>query len=67
MAARGSFEKRQKEAARREKRQRKLDRRQGRQPVGSISPAATKNEEEPENSADAGDDTSTSPPSNSIQ
>lgn len=33
MAARGSFQKRQKEAARREKRQLKLDRRQGRQPA----------------------------------
>ncbi len=32
MAARGSFQKRQKEAQRREKRQLKLDRRQGRQP-----------------------------------
>ncbi len=32
MASRDSFQKRQKEAARREKRQSKLDRRQGRQP-----------------------------------
>ncbi len=46
MAARGSFQKRQKEAARREKRQLKLDRRQGRQVVipGSIStPSDTEN------------------------
>ncbi len=34
MAARGSFQKRQKEAARREKRQLKLDRRQGRRHPG---------------------------------
>jgi len=33
MASRGSFQKRQKEAARKEKRQSKLDRRQGRAPV----------------------------------
>lgn len=33
MASRGSFQKRQKEAARKEKRQTKLDRRQGRAPV----------------------------------
>jgi hypothetical protein len=33
MASRGSFQKRQKEAARKEKRQMKLDRRQGRAPV----------------------------------
>ena len=37
MAARGSFQKRKKEAERREKRQVKLDRRQGRQPVGGAS------------------------------
>lgn len=36
MASRGSFQKRQKEAARKEKRQQKLDRRQGRAPVGQI-------------------------------
>jgi len=40
MAARGSFQKRQKEAERREKRQLKLDRRQGRQPA----PATTSSE-----------------------
>lgn len=33
MASRGSFQKRQKEAARKEKRQSKLDRRQGRAPI----------------------------------
>jgi hypothetical protein len=33
MASRGSFQKRQKEAARKEKRQMKLDRRQGRAPA----------------------------------
>jgi hypothetical protein len=33
MASRGSFQKRQKEAARKEKRQQKLDRRQGRAPI----------------------------------
>jgi hypothetical protein len=33
MAARGSFQKRQKEAARREKRQLKLERRHGKQPA----------------------------------
>ena len=35
MATRGSFQKHQKEQARREKRQQKLARRQGRAPVGS--------------------------------
>ena len=41
MAARGSFQKRQKEAARREKRQMKLDRRQGKQPEHGGSPSGT--------------------------
>ncbi len=55
MAARGSFQKRQKEAARREKRQLKLDRRQGRQVVipGSISSAGDTNN--PENPLEPGD------------
>ena len=42
MPARGSFQKHQKELARKEKRQQKLDRRQGRtsaEPQASISPA----------------------------
>ena len=39
MAARGSFQKRQKEAARREKRQLKLERRQGKQPAHPSSTA----------------------------
>jgi len=52
MAARGSFQKRQKEAARREKRQMKLDRRQGKQPEhgGSLSGTA-----ETDQSADSSD------------
>ena len=45
MAARGSFQKRKKEAERREKRQVKLDRRQGRQPVGSAPNGAATDEE----------------------
>jgi hypothetical protein len=61
MAAGGSFQKRQKQAVRREKRQLKLHRRQGRQPAGNISPSVTKNEE-PANSVDAGDSTSKSSP-----
>ena len=48
MAARGSFQKRQKEAARREKRQMKLDRRQGRQPA-AVSPSVTTESEHPAN------------------
>ncbi|HEY7097751.1 MAG TPA: hypothetical protein VH437_13585 [Terriglobales bacterium] len=60
MAVRGSFQKRQKEAARREKRQLKLDRRQGRQPVGDDnSPSVTKNGEAA-NSFEAGDSSSAS-------
>jgi hypothetical protein len=46
MATRGSFQKHQKEQARRQKREQKLARRQGRAPVGSPSsfqsPAKTK-------------------------
>jgi hypothetical protein len=57
MPARGSFQKRQKEAARREKRQLKLDRRQGRQAGGTHSPPVSK-KEEPADSADAVDTTS---------
>ncbi len=45
MAARGSFQKRKKEAERREKRQVKLDRRQGRQPVGSAPNGTTTDDE----------------------
>ena len=58
MPARGSFQKHQKEMARKEKRQQKLDRRQGRTPPGatghsSDSPAqpddeALENQETPE-------------------
>ena len=57
MAARGSFQKRQKEAARREKRQLKLDRRQGRQvPIpGSALPASDANA--PDNELEPGDAT----------
>ena len=46
MAARGSFQKRQKEAQRREKRQLKLDRRQGRQPPSSQGPSDSESTEE---------------------
>jgi hypothetical protein len=59
MAARSSFNKRQKEAARREKRQIKLDRRQGRQPVDHGSPDLPKNDEEPATSVDTNDPAST--------
>lgn len=55
MAARGSFQKRQKEAARREKRQLKLDRRQGRQPAHQ-SNAAEVESENPLDVADSTDD-----------
>ena len=55
MPARGSFQKRQKEAARREKRQLKLDRRQGRQAPGTSSSSVSKNEQ----TADAVDSTPT--------
>ena len=41
MAGRDSFQKRQKEAARREKRQLKLERRKGRQPSHSDTPPGT--------------------------
>ena len=47
MAAHGSFQKRQKEAARREKRQMKLDRRQGRQPAPNNSSSVTTEGEQP--------------------
>jgi len=62
MAARGSFQKRQKEAARREKRQLKLDRRQGRQPARTSSGPSTDEEPndvesltQPESPSDIGD------------
>ena len=46
MAARGSFQKRKKEAERREKRQVKLDRRQGRQPIGGTPASSETSEDE---------------------
>ena len=46
MAARGTFQKRQKEAARKEKRQLKLDRRQGRVDPHSIRPSDENPEED---------------------
>ena len=57
MAGRDSFQKRQKEAARREKRQSKLDRRQGRQPAHSENPGTTE---------EAGTETWTGSPDNAI-
>jgi hypothetical protein len=51
MAARGSFQKRQKEAERREKRQLKLDRRQGRQPARH-TPSETVETENPTTSSE---------------
>ena len=60
MAARGSFQKRKKEAERREKRQVKLDRRQGRQPVGSAPNGATTDDENTLNTED--DTVSGAPP-----
>ncbi len=48
MAVRGSFQKRQKEAARREKRQLKLDRRQGKQPPGAAPSAESTDSESTE-------------------
>lgn len=45
MATRGSFQKRQKEAARREKRQLKLDRRQGRQAPGTVPSQTTEDKD----------------------
>ena len=59
MATRGSFQKRQKEAARREKRQMKLDRRQGRQPARGSSPSVTPESEHPANPGATDDNSST--------
>lgn len=58
MAVRGSFQKRQKEAARREKRQLKLDRRQGRQPAPAptISSAEIAENKEPADPANGEND-----------
>ena len=47
MAARGSFQKRQKEAERREKRQLKLDRRQGRLPANHSSSSEVPDDQKP--------------------
>ncbi len=59
MATRGSFQKRQKEAARREKRQLKLDRRQGRVTPGT----ATQNQNPDEANPDAVNPDDTTPAS----
>ena len=65
MASRGSFQKRQKEAARKEKRQQKLDRRQGRAPIGQSlhgQPPSDETEEVSEEDANAlPDDAVTAP------
>ncbi len=66
MASRGSFQKRQKEAARKEKRQMKLDRRQGRAPaVPTLNGYTSANEHtgEHDQSEGAPDDSGTSPAS----
>lgn len=61
LAAHGSFQKRQKEAARREKRQLKLDRRQGRQPVTANPATATSEDNDLANAASATDTTPAHP------
>ena len=62
MAARGSFQKRKKEAERREKRQLKLDRRQGRQPAGTPAPAGENGESVSPESLEDSELTSPIPP-----
>jgi hypothetical protein len=68
MASRGSFQKRQKEAARKEKRQSKLDRRQGRAPVAptlngySSGDQQTEEHDSPENAQENPQDDSTASP-----
>lgn len=61
MASRGSFQKRQKEAARKEKRQSKLDRRQGRAPIapslGGYSSTAEEQTEEHDSNVDENENT----------
>jgi hypothetical protein len=52
MASRGSFQKRQKEAARKEKRQQKLDRRQGRAPIGQSLHHRSSSDDQEEKSTD---------------
>ena len=60
MASRGSFQKRQKEAARKEKRQMKLDRRQGRAPVAPMLNGYSANDHaEQDGSAENGQDEQT--------
>jgi hypothetical protein len=66
MASRGSFQKRQKEAARKEKRQSKLDRRQGRAPIAptlnghsSTDEQTDEQTEEQHSSEDMQDDSNT--------
>ncbi len=66
MASRGSFQKRQKEAARKEKRQMKLDRRQGRAPaVPTLNGYTSANEHtgEHDTSENTPDDSGTPPAS----
>jgi hypothetical protein len=64
MASRGSFQKRQKEAARKEKRQSKLDRRQGRAPVAPTLNGHPSGDEptEEHDSPESTQDDSTTPP-----